>query len=61
MVKQDKQHTKTKILQSKNSGKYKHKSGNGLKSVDLHDPKKNLEKNFMLTGVHLFPQDDILT
>ena len=61
MVKRDKQYTKTKILQSKNSGKYKHKSGNGLKSVDLHDSKKNLEKDFVLTGVHLFPQDDILT
>ena len=61
MVKQDKQYAKTKILQSKNSGKYKHKSGNGLKSTDLHDPKKNLEKDFVLTEVHLFPQDDILT
>ena len=61
MVKRDKQHTKTKILQSKNSGKYKHKSGIGLKSVDLHDPKKNLEKDFALTGACLFPQDDILT
>ena len=61
MVKREKQHTKTKILQSKNSGKYKHKSGNGLKSVDLHDPKKNLEKDFALTGAYLFPQDDILT
>ena len=61
MVKRNKQHIKTKILQSKNSGKYKHKSGNGLKSADLHDPKKNLEKDFALTGVHLFPQDDILT
>ena len=61
MVKQDKQYAKTKILQSKNSGNYKHKSGNGLKSTDLHDPKKNLEKDFVLTEVHLFPQDDILT
>ena len=61
MVKQDKQRTKTKILQSKNSGKYKYKSGNGLKSTDLHDPKKNLEKDFALTGAYLFPQDDILT
>lgn len=61
MVKRDKQYTKTKILQSKNSGKYKHKSGNGLKSADLHDPKKNLEKDFALTGAYLFPQDDILT
>lgn len=61
MVKRNKQHIKTKILQSKNSWKYKHKSGNGLKSADLHDPEKNLEKDFVLTGVHLFPQDDILT
>ena len=54
-----KQGTRRGLLRAENAGVYDRKgSTKFLRSVDLKDPPRNLEKDFVLKG-HFFPQDDI--